>query len=303
MPPTRASPTSFSFRTVVKAENVKSHSEEAQRLVLRRARGLPLSLRNKVFLLVNEPSSSLAAGMVGFVTWTHVIAYSITYMAESVEYVNVQTSARNWLLVRLYFNTLFTIEGAARLYAHVPLSGALRDGMWWLDLLSVLPFWARCMASPASVFNTENYLIRHSRPLWVRFFESVGNFRLLKLSRNFSGAELLVSAISRSARELVVPCFMLLIMIMTFSAVMYDIEWNDLCGTRPRTHASAGIEPPHNYPAITPYPAIPLRTAAHRRPSRAAAPPRYAHRRAPPPPPAAARRRRPPPYPLRPLAP
>ena len=44
---------------IMKAENMKSHSAEAQRLLVRRARGEQLPLRNQMYLVVNEPTSGL----------------------------------------------------------------------------------------------------------------------------------------------------------------------------------------------------------------------------------------------------
>lgn len=210
------------------ATNVKTHSAQAQRLVVLRARGETLSTRNKIFLLVNEPSSSSLARTFGVLTWTHVILCCILFMMETVEYfTNATGGAAVWLIARVYFNVVFTIEWTLRIVGHVPLSGVLRDPVFYLDTLSVLPFWIRFFLYPDSV-STAGYLIRHGRPRWVRFLESAGTFRLLKLSRNFYGAELLVSAISRSMRELLVPSFMLFMMVIAFSAIMYDIEWDDL---------------------------------------------------------------------------
>ena len=210
----------------MKAENMKSHSAEAQRLLVRRARGEQLPLRNQMYLVVNEPTSGLWAHVVGAFVWTHVVAYCCLLCLESTEGLTISTGPAPWMWGRLYFNTAFTCEAAVRIFAHIPVWRAARDPTVWLDMLSILPFWIRWTLYPQSVTKT-SYLLRSARPMWIRFFESAGNFRLLKLSRNFAGAELLINAISRASRELLIPCFMLAIMTFAFATIMFEIEWDE----------------------------------------------------------------------------
>ena len=146
-------------------------------------------------------------------------------MTESVEFITAYTGAGLWMSLRIYFNITFTIEATMRFVGHMPLKRALLDPILWLDLWSILPFWLRLIAFPSSV-TIERYLLRHSRPLTVRTLEASGMARLLKLSSHYYGAELLAKAISRASNELLVPGFLLVILCLACSAMVYDIEWN-----------------------------------------------------------------------------
>ena len=209
----------------------KAHSPHGQLLLLRRMQGHRLGWRSYCFLFVNEPSSGLPARVFGRLVWLHVMAAMLLSMAESVDWVVVRVGggALPWLYARVYLTLFFTAEATLRLIGTstiVPLRKGLAQGTIYLDLLSVVPFWLRLLFYPTSV-TAAAYLLPHSRPLWLRIFEAAGEFRLLKAARNSSGLELLVSAISRSLRELLIPCFMLAIMVVAFSAIMFNLEWDE----------------------------------------------------------------------------
>ena len=207
------------------AMQVTAHTKSGQRLLLRRLQGAPLTWRDRAYLFVNEPHSGRLARLFSNVVMINLILCMITSMAESVEFVTRETGPQVFYFAKFFFMAFFTFEGLIRFIGHNPLRNALRDHNVYLDLLSVGPFWMRGFLYPASM-SVDLYLIRHERPLWIRILESAGDFRLLKLSRGYYGAELLVRALSRSMRELLIPAFMLSIMVVTFSSVMYDIEWD-----------------------------------------------------------------------------
>lgn len=207
------------------SDHAAVHSKNALDLLKKRTSGEPLGWRERLYLLTNEPSSSVAAYVFSsYITW-HVIACCMASMAESVEFVTADTGPGLWMSLRIYFNIVFTIEATMRFMGHMPLKRALLDPILWLDLWSILPFWLRLVAFPSSV-TTERYLLRHSRPLTVRTLEASGMARLLKLSSHYYGAELLAKAISRAANELLVPGFLLVILCLACSAMVYDIEWD-----------------------------------------------------------------------------
>ena len=179
---------------------LKCRSQRGQKLLLRRVQGQHLGCRGTIYLLVNEPNSGVLARLIGFISWTHLIAWTGCSLLETWEFLRGMTGTTPWLLLRLYFSVLFTIEGVLRVIAHENLSAATRDYMVYIDLLSVGPFWLRVALFPSSM-QLGSYFLRHTRPTWLRALEAAGDFRLLKLSRNFAGATLLVNAISRSMRE------------------------------------------------------------------------------------------------------
>ena len=212
----------------------KAHSHHGEALLLRRMQGQRIGWRAHCFLLVNEPSSGRLAKLMGRLVWVHVIGAMLLSMLESavlneVFGAGMLGGALPWLLARVYVTLFFSIEASLRLIGTTtiaPLRKGLAQGTIYLDVLSVVPFWLRLLLYPQSL-SAATYLLPHSRPVWLRILEASGEFRLLKAARNSSGLELLVSAIARSVRELLIPCFMLAIMVVAFSAIMYVIEWDE----------------------------------------------------------------------------
>ena len=94
-------------------------------------------------------------------------------MRGSAEWLTISTSPAPWLLLRFYLNALFSVEALLRIIGHVPLRRALYDRTLWLDFISVVPFWLRVFIYPESV-TAAGYLLRLSRPAWLRVLESAG---------------------------------------------------------------------------------------------------------------------------------
>jgi hypothetical protein len=164
------------------------HSANALRLLTKRTKGEELLFRERIYLTVNEPSSGLIAYAFANTVKYHVILCCFAFMVESVEYVTTRTGAAMWMVLRIYFNVFFTVEATLRVAGHIPIRRSLTDPVLFLDIWSVLPFWVRLLAFPKSI-TPGQYLVRHSRPLTVRTFESIGMIRLLKLSSHYYGAE------------------------------------------------------------------------------------------------------------------
>ena len=194
-------------------------------LMTRRLQGQRLSLRDRLYLFANEPHSSGYARVFSWFMWLHVVIYCFSAMMETVEFLTSRANTLLWVALRFYLSGVFTFELVLRCISFSPLRKALAEPFVWLDIVCIVPFWVRVFMYPTSV-TSAGYLLRHNRPLVIRTLESVAMFRLLKLSKNYSGAELLAKAIVRSTNELLVPLFMLAIMTVSFSSIMYDIEWD-----------------------------------------------------------------------------
>ena len=188
-----------------------THTNDALRLMTQRNKGEKLTWREATYLLVNEPSSSISAYLFARFSACCVVLCCCGSMMESVEYITTRTGSAMWLYLRLGFNIWFTVEAALRIFGTIPVRRALLDYQVWLDLWSMAPFWMRAIAYPSSI-TLERYLLRHSRSLTLRSLEASSMTRLLKLSSHYYGAELLFTAVSRAARELLVPAFFLAIL-------------------------------------------------------------------------------------------
>ena len=77
-------------------------------------------------------------------------------------------------------------------------------------------------------FTHPDYYLSHDNEhaTWLRILEAAASIRFLKLCRYYEGAGLLVRALSKSVEQLFVPLFMLSIMVICFSTILYEVEYD-----------------------------------------------------------------------------
>lgn len=124
--------------------------------------------------------------------------------------------------------------------------------MLWLDALCCVPFWLRVIVVPETL-RPQSYFARNLATTLngtagaydaIRVLDGLASIRLLKLARYYEGAGLLVRSITKSVNQLLVPMFMLLLMTVCFSAVLFEIEWSPV-----RRAAYHHQETPHIRPS------------------------------------------------------
>ena len=72
----------------------------------------------------------------------------------------------------------------------------------------------------------------------MRYLEPIATLRLLNLARYYESAELLRRAMLHAASQLLVPMFMLLIMTVTCSALLVELEFS------PEVTVTPGLDSP-----------------------------------------------------------
>ena len=194
-------------------------------LVASRERGEALTLRESLFLLLNEPGSGRTALWTGRLIQVCLVLSALSTAYETVAFVNVATGPAIWKLLKLLFNIFFTIEAVLRLVSYLPLRRIHRSGYVWLDLLTCLPLYLRMFVSPDSM-TADNYLTKVGAGVTIRLIDSLACFRILKLCKYFEGATLLATAVTKSLKQLGVPMFMLLLMVFCFGVVVFEIEFD-----------------------------------------------------------------------------
>lgn len=119
----------------------------------------------------------------------------------------------------------YTAEAIVRTLTFIPSRKAFKDGFVCLDIVTCIPFWVRFALYPDSLA-ADLYLDNTARSLTLRVFESLAMARLFKLVKYYEGSYLIMRAIIKSVNQLLVPLFMLFAMVMLFSMIMYDLEWD-----------------------------------------------------------------------------
>ena len=210
----------------VLAVSALARSKEAAYLFKLRTQGVELNRKQRIFLLLNEPSSSPEASHFAALMWVLVLLSAACSALETVPSITYHTGPGIWLAAKYAYNLFFTAEAVVRINTYQGTTRRVyHDVFIWLDLVAVVPFWLRIFFYP-STMATDEFLNTQNRALSIRFLESLGSARLLKLCRYFEGSALLIRAVARSMSQLSVPLFMLFIMIYVFSSILYEIEFN-----------------------------------------------------------------------------
>ena len=194
-------------------------------LVAIREGGEALSCRESMYLLMNEPASSSAAYWLGYLLQLCLIVSALCTTAETHHLVNEATGPEIWIMAKILFNIIFSVETFFRIMCHIPFKTVHKNTYVLLDVITVLPLYLRLFLYPDSM-KAQNYLSKAGAGITIRIFEAFGAFRILKLCRYYEGASLLAMAVGKSLKQLYVPMFMLLLMVFCFAAIVYEIEFD-----------------------------------------------------------------------------
>lgn len=171
---------------------------------------------DRMWMFLEEPSSSLGARLYG--------AMMMAFILVSVILSLILSTHQNVNYVDITFDTVFTLEFIARICVCPKVSRFLSNFHNLVDLASVTPFFIRlALGFKRAPKGSALELVLLHRPI----------LRLMKTTRNFSGFQLLVRSLAVSSHALPVPLFMLLLMVMSFSSLMYWVEPRDSIKSMP----------------------------------------------------------------------
>lgn len=112
------------------------------------------------------------------------------------------------------FCAWFTLEFGARLLFCPDKIAFFKEIMTWVDLISLLPFY-------------ENIILGSGRLNFLRAVRLIRTFRALKVFAFTSGLQIIVQSLKASFRELILLLIILLIPVVVFSSVLFEIETKD----------------------------------------------------------------------------
>ena len=200
------------------SSGVRPRTTMAAQLIAQRIRGKkPLTRREKLFLILDEPTSSALAHFFSLMVTTVTLVATFASTVETVRNPNNVLGALNRLTpggslffgIRYTCGFFFVTEAVMRVACYIPLRRVFLDPFIWLDCLTPLPF----------IFG----LFFGRLPV----LEAWGSIRLFKLCRYYEGAGLLSKAFRSSMEQLGVPLFMLATMVVCFSSVLYQVEYDE----------------------------------------------------------------------------
>jgi len=171
-----------------------------------------VSWRRRVWILMEEPSNHpLALG----VHYCHSVLVMLSVCSILVMTIdNLSEGVRRVLTdLELFFNTLFTLEVLARVVCAPQKILLLRNMYMWMDVGAILPFYIILVFKMSSV-NMYLELVALLIPI----------LRLLKITRHSTGWRILMHSIVECAEPLCVPAFLLLLMTVIASCVIFWVE-------------------------------------------------------------------------------
>ena len=161
------------FKAKWKGSGIQVHTTEAGDIVAKLIQGKKITARERMFLVMTEPSTGTAAKLVAIATWVIVGSEMIASIIETLSYVNESTGDRPWLYAKVGFNVFFNVESFVRIWSFFPRERAWADPFVWLDALTLIPFYLRVGFYPETLFGAASAsLSQAGRPLHMRLLEA-----------------------------------------------------------------------------------------------------------------------------------
>lgn len=167
--------------------------------------------RFKMYLVLEEPRSSVIALIVNFFLSLCIIGSTIIFAIETVPSEEQYQSV--WWNFEIFFVSIFICEYLLRLWARrVSLLVFVTRPMNIIDLLAVLPFFLEL-----TVLYTGGYLD-------MRFLRSIRLLRLFKFGRHSTQLQLITGGLKKSIWPLALVFLMLALALVMFGTAMFMVE-------------------------------------------------------------------------------
>lgn len=182
------------------------------------ASAIPWSRR--IWILLEEPSNHPITLRMHY-AYCFVIIMSVASTVLRTEELE-SISGATWALleyVEIFVNVLFSIEVLIRVACHPHKLGLLRNMYIWIDFAAVLPIWIVYLFEDSVNENMYLELLVILVPI----------LRLLKITRHSAGWRILMFSITNCIGPLHVPAFLLLLMTVFWSCMIFWLEKHFAC--------------------------------------------------------------------------
>ncbi|KAK7486432.1 hypothetical protein BaRGS_00022356 [Batillaria attramentaria] len=201
-------------------------------------------LQPRVWHLLEDPNSSQAAKVLAVVSVVFVILFIAVFVAEThLQFRDVKddvnatkldqaktvheeqrlTQPKLWLIVFEYICVIyFTLEFIARSVFCPDKLEYCKHVLTWVDLISIVPFYVNVIAlgiDPSVEDSAGLYVFKSIRVIRI--------FRILRLTRYFSGLKILGHTLKASAKELLLMILVLGIGVLVFACFIFFVEQVD----------------------------------------------------------------------------
>jgi len=175
------------------------------------------TLRYRTFMLFSSPESSTAAMAINIIIALTIILNTITFCLETIPDWENTPLYDQLILVDYVCLAIFSVDYVVRIICCPELWPFVKSPMNIVDLLSIAPFYLELMIlGPDSRQASQTRVLRLIRLLRV--------LRLLKLWARFQNLIVVVDALVASFDILGMLCFLLIVILIVFSTIIYYIE-------------------------------------------------------------------------------
>jgi hypothetical protein len=207
-----------------------------------RSRLANAAIKEQVWALMNDPSSSRAAQLIAIAVMVLIVVSCSAFVAQTLpEYTNNTSPA--WNGIEWFCVAGFTLELGARYWSCPDRVAFLLSPLNLIDILAVAPFYVELFLTASDSGST-----------MLRTLRLVRVFRIFKLSRYLPWVRVFSNALALSTEPLLMLLVVVLIAMVIFSSAMYYAErgeWSDVTNAWMRTNQYTGEV------SLSPYSSIP----------------------------------------------
>lgn len=170
-----------------------------------------MSWKKKIWLLLEEPSLHPVSENLNLIYSMLIFASVLSMVLGTLRELE---DSPGLTILEICFNVLFSLEASLRVFCAPQKAALLRSSYMWMDIFAVVPFYVLAITQTEST----------SHPMLELLVLLVPILRLLKVTRQSSGWRLLVLSMVECLPPLMVPAFLLLLMVVFSSCVLF---WMD----------------------------------------------------------------------------
>ena len=182
------------------------------------------SIRSRVMLLMDEPTSSRLAMVLHIITLLFICLSIFVVLLLSATTMFDEDEHHEKVLLTLDFtcDLLFTVELVTRVVATADVVMLLTDPFIYFDFASVVPFVVLLFTYGPMQGGEATGVFKERLPV----AQVVKLVRILKLARHYEGSRVLWGTLKISFSALLTPLYFLLSMMLLFAAALYLVEAN-----------------------------------------------------------------------------
>ena len=173
-----------------------------------------LTPRDRVDQLLNDPTSSTPAMLIGISMLVLIVLSTFTFVLETAPWFYQEKPPLDgaFFIIESICVCIFTVEFGARLGVCRDRKAFWNNSLNVIDFIAILPYWLDLIARGVNIPGLS--VLRVTRLARV--------FRLLKMSKD--NMMLLVQTMSKSAKALNILVFLFVVALIIYSAVLYYAE-------------------------------------------------------------------------------